>query len=103
MQKVWVIREKKPHGEYVSPYRAYLDGHGLYNKTDDPNDSGLIFGTERQANRSLSRYDKRYRDNYEVVSYVMVLSSLVEGFDTERYPYEAVDLVEDIREACHAS
>jgi hypothetical protein len=103
MQQVWVIRQKEENGDYISPYHISLDGHGLYNKTDDPNDTGLIFGTEKQAIKSLSRYDARYRDNYEIVSYVMVLSSLVEEFVTERYPYEAVGLVEDMKEACNAS
>jgi hypothetical protein len=70
MQRVWVIRSKKQYDP--CEYWINLEGHNLYKKGDDPNDSGLIFGTEKQAQRSLTRYDQRYRDDYEIVAYDMI-------------------------------
>jgi hypothetical protein len=69
MQRVWVIRTKKQRNPYVAWLN--LEGRDLYKKGDDPDNSGLIFGTKKQAERSLTRYDKRYRDDYEIVAYDM--------------------------------
>ena len=99
MQQVWVIRTKKQYDQ-PSKYSMRLDGHMPYSKTDNPSKSGIFFETEKDAKRSLSRYDVRYRDDYEIVAYVMVPAEAVIDFDTERYPYEALEIVTDMQEAC---
>lgn len=72
-QTVWVIQTKKTFD--TAMYAMSLFGHHVYSKGDNPDHSGIIFETEKQAKRSLSRYDIRYRDNYEIVTYTMTLKT----------------------------